>query len=879
MSFDLEKALQKIAWFLPNQGPIKDFIHQNILLAYLDMPFEQALVASGKKNKARAYMDLNYYRDNFDKQNISAQELGLALDYFLPSELSHEREFFYHALFAYKQVNNLETLNYLTREFTNKPNEKADLLATIHACESDTQKDQPAIAELLTQQLGLDFDYEVHQVLFRLLGSYLDQGVSLWTHLDQWPSFQSAVAHEAADSLLPIAFFAKNQELKKYLELAPKKLIPELLARIIADENLYELYLEESLFAHPGWSGMIKMIAQKPETLASRRDINLGQMLAVKLALQISYINYIKKDFNPVSKDALEQLYLATQKKYSSNCLSTAYLILNMPEYKMAPDKKVYGVLNKLFLQKIWHHAMEQTNYKKLFALFSPQLKNKNHSPKKFQVVFCVDDRECSTRRLLENEDPSIETFGTAGFFGIDCYFKPLLGDIQKMCPANLSPSHVIAENPKSSEDDAHKASLLELAMFTSRHGANSTLLGLISTYTIGHLSLFSLLASMLHPFKIFRTNRVALGASKKDLIFEDNSKDIKEILETITPNLSKNLNVGYTYEEMAERVFATFSSMGMKSFAPLVFIVGHGSSSLNNPHFAAYDCQACSAHPGALNARVFAAMANLKPVRDLIAQRGLVIPPETSFIGGIHDTCSDDITFFDTENLSKISIVLYEQFLKTLTHVREKNAQERCERFLLVPAGISGPQALKEVQHRSHALFEPRPELGHAMNALAVVSRRSRISHINFQRRSFLQSYDHSDDPQGHTLGGILSAVVPVCGHINLDYYFSRLDPAIYGCGTKLSHNVYGLIGVGNGLDDDLRTGLPIQMTELHDPLRLLIIIEQHPEIIFKTLSANAAIFPWVKNEGVRVASLDPHKDRLCMFDPRTDTFIEVSS
>lgn len=38
-----------------------------------------------------------------------------------------------------------------------------------------------------------------------------------------------------------------------------------------------------------------------------------------------------------------------------------------------------------------------------------------------------------------------------------------------------------------------------------------------------------------------------------------------------------------------------------------------------------------------------------------------------------------------------------------------------------------------------------------------------------------------------------------PVCGGINLEYYFSRVDNQKLGAGTKLPHNVMGLFGVAN--------------------------------------------------------------------------------
>ena len=52
--------------------------------------------------------------------------------------------------------------------------------------------------------------------------------------------------------------------------------------------------------------------------------------------------------------------------------------------------------------------------------------------------------------------------------------------------------------------------------------------------------------------------------------------------------------------------------------------------------------------------------------------------------------------------------------------------------------------------------------------------------------RRSFLHSYDPSSDPEGRILARIFSQVIPVCGGINLEYYFSRIDNSIYGAGTN---------------------------------------------------------------------------------------------
>jgi uncharacterized protein YbcC (UPF0753/DUF2309 family) len=100
---------------------------------------------------------------------------------------------------------------------------------------------------------------------------------------------------------------------------------------------------------------------------------------------------------------------------------------------------------------------------------------------------------------------------------------------------------------------------------------------------------------------------------------------------------------------------------------------------------------------------------------------------------------------------------------------------------------------------------------------------------------------------------------VIPVCAGINLEYFFSRIDPRVYGAGTKLPHNVNGLLGVCNGIEGDLLTGLPTQMTEVHDPVRLLVVVEQSPEVALKAARRNAAVFELIENEWVRYGCLDP--------------------
>jgi uncharacterized protein YbcC (UPF0753/DUF2309 family) len=107
-----------------------------------------------------------------------------------------------------------------------------------------------------------------------------------------------------------------------------------------------------------------------------------------------------------------------------------------------------------------------------------------------------------------------------------------------------------------------------------------------------------------------------------------------------------------------------------------------------------------------------------------------------------------------------------------------------------------------------------------------------------------------------------------PVCGGINLEYYFSRVDNHKLGAGTKLPHNVMGLIGVVNSCDGDLRPGLPLQMIEVHDPVRLLIVVEHFPEVVLRTVQSSPEMYQWFIHEWVNLVAFDPLKKTLHRFN-----------
>jgi uncharacterized protein YbcC (UPF0753/DUF2309 family) len=171
-------------------------------------------------------------------------------------------------------------------------------------------------------------------------------------------------------------------------------------------------------------------------------------------------------------------------------------------------------------------------------------------------------------------------------------------------------------------------------------------------------------------------------------------------------------------------------------------------------------------------------------------------------------------------------------------------------------------------MEGRAEDMSQVRPEWGHATNAICIVGRRERTRGLFLDRRSFLVSYDPTQDEAATPiLARILGAAVPVCSGINLEYYFSHVDSAGWGSGSKLPHNITGLLGVMDGAMSDLRTGLPWQMVEIHEPVRLLFVIETIEPAMLAIMAQNAAIDTMVRNGWVQVALQHPDTGALSLY------------
>jgi uncharacterized protein YbcC (UPF0753/DUF2309 family) len=250
--------------------------------------------------------------------------------------------------------------------------------------------------------------------------------------------------------------------------------------------------------------------------------------------------------------------------------------------------------------------------------------------------------------------------------------------------------------------------------------------------------------------------------------------------------------------------------------------------------------------------------MANDPRVRRLLAAEGLPIDAATWFVGGQRNTCNNEVTFFDDDLVPDASRRLFGRAVDAIETARRREAHERCRRFDGVPRWYPPAAALAHVEGRADDLAQPRPEYGHATNAFCIIGRRTRTRGLFLDRRAFLVSYDPARDDDGAILARIMAAVVPVVAGINLEYYFSYVDPTGYGCGTKLPHNVTSLLGVMDGAQSDLRTGLPWQMVEIHEPTRLAMVVESSRDGLRRVVAGNPTIERLVRHRWMWLACLE---------------------
>jgi uncharacterized protein YbcC (UPF0753/DUF2309 family) len=300
---------------------------------------------------------------------------------------------------------------------------------------------------------------------------------------------------------------------------------------------------------------------------------------------------------------------------------------------------------------------------------------------------------------------------------------------------------------------------------------------------------------------------------------------------------------------------------MGWEQFGRVVAFVGHAGQTANNPFDSSLDCGACAGNPGGPNARVLAAICNDEAVRERLRERGFDVPADTVFVAGEHNTTTDEVELY-AGDVPESHAEDVEQLRADLETARAGAAAERAGDM-----GADGAGA-RETERRAADWAQTRPEWGLAGNAAFVIGPRALTADLDLDGRSFLHSYDWRTDPDGDALEAIMAGPMVVTQWINTQYYFATVDNAVYGSGSKITHNPVGNVGVYQGNGGDLATGLPLQSLfaaddePYHQPLRLSTVIHAPVERVTEVLAGHDHLRTLLDNGWLSLTVVDPERD-----------------
>jgi hypothetical protein len=679
---------------------------------------------------------------------------------------------------------------------------------------------------LLYERAGVlssrSFIREFEDLVIPIISAYLDQGLNRWPlkkNQGLWLWFCDYI--EETFEIKSKCLHQLKVNLNSYRELGGQQTLINLLKSKIPNHNDWFEYLQNLTFHFKGWSGIINVLENNTELYPlEKKQVALIDWVALLATVENSFVG--------------PNFYTDVTHKLHQN------LIFKTRLNKIKKNETLY--YNDFKNQLEAHFKKNIKNQEQLKTLESQKLFDT-------QVFFCLDDREESLRRCLEEQNPKIETFGTLGFFGIDVKLK-LHGHVlyQPHCPPVIRPRKIAEEKEVSSESSKE---------YSKMHFFST---GLNHTRFTFYEPLLSLITPLIYFVSLlFRSiNPLIYTKFKKYLHLE---KKKKQFTYEFLPNES------YTDLEKAKIVYDILKSAGLfNRFSKLVVMMAHGSTTSNNPFQKSYGCGACGGQTGYPNSKIFCEFANDLNVRLILCNQGYPIPDSTLFVAALHDTCSDEI-FIDDESIQDSEYLDKIKNLKNDFQIAlQKNTESRFKIFNISPK--DNPKS------RSLDWSQVRPEYGHSTVALSIFAPRQLTRSLDLNRRAFLISYDPTIDSDGSLLEYVILNALPVCANINLDYFTSKGFPEAFGSGSKLPMNIVSGIGLMTGSKSDLCIGLARQMVDQHQELRLLSFVYCTKEHLNNVIAKSQRLRNIINHNWIHLVRIDPIQNT---FEPITKEITNV--
>ncbi|MCA9634021.1 MAG: DUF2309 domain-containing protein [Myxococcales bacterium] len=695
--------------------------------------------------------------------------------------------------------------------------ERSDVLRVLRdAASSSTNGRLLTVADVADEATGGRWSRFVVDHLGGWLASYFDEDYAAWQPRRSQSLFRSWKAEAEVDRTPEIEGARGFREVVRQLPDSWQAAAAHAAARLGLTPETLTPYVHCLAMRLPGWCGHAARLVWERRLYADEHDDTLVELLTVLLAIDVA--------LHETLLDGSRWSAVLARLKHLSDAPSPA------PE-----------TVARVSLQV----AYERTFQKRLFPMFELASGPRERSVPRFQAVFCIDVRSEIFRRHLEASIDDLDTLGFAGFFGFPVEFTQLgHGAAIPQCPVLLRPSHRVLATAGTADRTAHSIQSLKDRSSAAR-AWQSFKLGAISCFSfVGPVGLAYLPKLITDAFGLTRpTPLTSMGDARHPI--------------DLSPT-NDGSPAGIPLEDRIQLAASLLSGMSLtQSFARLVLLVGHGSSSVNNPHAAGLDCGACGGRAGGVNARVAVAALNDPAVRLGVGRLGVRIPRETLFVAAQHDTTTDEVNVFDRERIPSSHLEDLEALELGLRAASEGCRAERARRLDPTATGSAWFE-------RSRDWAQVRPEWGLAGCAAFVAAPRHRTASVDLEGRAFLHSYSWKRDEGFRVLETIMTAPMVVATWINLQYYASSVDPDVLGAGNKTLHNVVGgNLGVLEGNTGDLRVGLPWQSvhdghTLQHEPLRLNVFIEAPAEAMNAVIAKHESVRQLLDNGWIHLIALD---------------------
>jgi uncharacterized protein YbcC (UPF0753/DUF2309 family) len=751
---------------------------------------------------------------------------------------------------------------------------------------------------------------QINDQMIKWSAAYLDEGMAGWAMPGRDKGFYRAwrelAARDYSGRFLGIRRFSRKV---RDLPALPEDAIAINLQRLGIPKHRWTDYLSRQLAQLPGWAGFIRWLGENPDYPAQEKHpIDPVQYLAVRLFYEVelvqafcqhkwgidgtlpallSYWEHHQAEYNQL----MRQGPLTPDRQGRTVCTDgwrlfhlAQFLELTPGEVETCPSCDIETMLQWLDIfpgeqhGPVWLEALEASYRGQLIGQLSTQVDERSggDARPRAQLVFCIDVRSEPFRRHVEAQGP-YETYGYAGFFGVPISFQGFDSETHApLCPVILAPKFAIKEVPRPGNQESLQAyssgsrwSQLGQHLFhdLKRNPAGSFML-------IDVLGLFFSVRLIGKTF--FQRSYESIKAWARGWFIRPVATQIPiDLVDDDPGDASAALPHGFSLIEQATFVENGMRAIGLtEGFGRFVVLCGHGSSSDNNPYFAAYNCGACGGGHGDPNARVFATMGNSPEVRLKLKKNGLNIPDDTWFLAGKHNTVTDQVTFYDLQDVPASHAEDLQLLVQDLHQASAEQARERSHRIPQAPRGITAHQARNHMVERSLDWANVRPEWGLSSNAAFILGRRGLTRGLDLGGRVFLHSYDPEADSEGAILEALMMAPLVVGQWISMEYYFSAVAPWCYGSGSKVTHNVVSGVGVMHGSHGDLQTGLPLQSVNdgsvhYHKPMRLLAIIEAPTDRISSAIQKHSLLQQLFHNQWIILVAVDPSTREFHQYNP----------